>query len=140
MGRYPPIRTQAFGRDPANSTERNNLTCWCRCVLLFFRSRPIINRTLYIVLSYASIRTCTLYSICINTVPVSQALGYRQVLEHLDGGTGVAETVERVKARTRRFAKRQRPWVRNQMECQPLEWPEGESGEACCERLLGMLG
>ncbi len=70
----------------------------------------------------------------------SQALGYRQVLEHLDGGTGVAETVERVKARTRRFAKRQRTWFRNQMECQPLEWPEGESGEACCERLLGMLG
>ncbi len=69
-----------------------------------------------------------------------QAIGYRQVLEHLDGGPGLAETVELVKARTRQFAKRQRTWFRNQMNCQPFECLAGESGEACCERLLGMLG
>ncbi|MEE2948006.1 MAG: tRNA (adenosine(37)-N6)-dimethylallyltransferase MiaA [Verrucomicrobiota bacterium] len=69
-----------------------------------------------------------------------QALGYRQVLEHLDGGPGVTETVELVKSRTRQFAKRQRTWFRNQMDCQPLEWSVGETEERCCERLLGMLG
>ena len=68
-----------------------------------------------------------------------QALGYRQVLEHLGGELGLAETVELVKARTRQFAKRQRTWFRNQLNCQPVEWAAGESVDGCCERLLGML-
>ena len=69
-----------------------------------------------------------------------QALGYRQVLEHLNGELGLAETVELVKARTRQFAKRQRTWFRNQMECQPFECAADELVDGCCERLLGMLG
>jgi len=39
-----------------------------------------------------------------------QALGYRQVVEHLRGKLGLAETIELVKIRTRQFAKRQRTW------------------------------
>ena len=70
----------------------------------------------------------------------SQAIGYRQVLEHLDGGPALSETVELAKTRTRQFAKRQRTWFRNQMSCQPVEWAAGETAEVCCERLLGMLG
>ena len=69
----------------------------------------------------------------------SQAIGYRQVLEPLDGGPGLVETVERVKARTRQFAKRQRTWFRNQLNCQPVEWAAEKSVDGCCERLLGML-
>ena len=69
----------------------------------------------------------------------SQAIGYRQVLEYLDGGPGRTETVELVKARTRQFAKRQRTWFRNQMICQPVGWAAGKSVDGCCERLLGML-
>ncbi len=48
-----------------------------------------------------------------------QALGYRQVAEHLRGERGLAETVELVKIRTRQFAKRQLTWFRRQMN---LEW------------------
>jgi tRNA dimethylallyltransferase len=48
-----------------------------------------------------------------------QALGYRQVVEHLRGQRGLAETVELVKIRTRQFAKRQLTWFRRQMN---LEW------------------
>jgi tRNA dimethylallyltransferase len=48
-----------------------------------------------------------------------QALGYRQVLEHLRGQRGLAETIELVKIRTRQFAKRQLTWFRRQMN---LEW------------------
>ena len=48
-----------------------------------------------------------------------QALGYRQVVEHLDGERGLAETIELVKIRTRQFAKRQLTWFRRQMH---LEW------------------
>jgi len=48
-----------------------------------------------------------------------QALGYRQVVEHLRGQRGLAETMELVKIRTRQFAKRQLTWFRRQMN---LEW------------------
>jgi tRNA dimethylallyltransferase len=48
-----------------------------------------------------------------------QALGYRQVVEHLRGQRGLAETVELVIIRTRQFAKRQLTWFRRQMN---LEW------------------
>jgi tRNA dimethylallyltransferase len=44
-----------------------------------------------------------------------QALGYRQVVEHLRGERSLAETVELVKIRTRQYAKRQLTWFRRQM-------------------------
>jgi len=55
-----------------------------------------------------------------------QALGYRQVVEHLQGKRSLAETVELVKIRTRQFAKRQMTWFRRQMN---LEWIEVKSGD-----------
>ncbi len=39
-----------------------------------------------------------------------QAIGYRQVVEHLHGERPLGETIELVKARTRQFAKRQLTW------------------------------
>ncbi len=50
-----------------------------------------------------------------------QAIGYRQVVEHLRGERSLAQTVELVKTRTRKFAKRQMTWFRGQMS---LEWIE----------------
>jgi tRNA dimethylallyltransferase len=41
-----------------------------------------------------------------------QALGYRQVVEHLRGARSLAETIELVKIRTRQFAKRQMTWFK----------------------------
>jgi tRNA dimethylallyltransferase len=41
-----------------------------------------------------------------------QALGYKQVLEHLQGGLTLDEAVEKTKILTRRFAKGQRNWLR----------------------------
>jgi tRNA dimethylallyltransferase len=49
----------------------------------------------------------------------SQALGYRQVLEYLDGVRSLADTIELVKIRTRQFAKRQLTWFRRQLS---LTW------------------
>ena len=48
-----------------------------------------------------------------------QAIGYRQVVEHLRGERALAETVEWVKIRTRQFAKRQMTWFRRQA---PITW------------------
>lgn len=50
-----------------------------------------------------------------------QALGYRQVVEHLRGERSLPETIELVKIRTRQFAKRQMTWFRRQLS---LEWIE----------------
>jgi tRNA dimethylallyltransferase len=41
-----------------------------------------------------------------------QALGYRELLEHLDGHESLDEAVERAVTRTRQFARRQERWFR----------------------------
>ena len=48
-----------------------------------------------------------------------QAIGYRQVAEHVRGERPLDQTVELVKIRTRQFAKRQMTWFRRQLH---LEW------------------
>ena len=48
----------------------------------------------------------------------AQAVGYREVLEHLRGVRDRAATIERVQTRTRQFAKRQLTWFRSLAECQ----------------------
>jgi tRNA dimethylallyltransferase len=48
-----------------------------------------------------------------------QAIGYRQVVEHLRGERNLHDTIELVKIRTRQFAKRQMTWFR---KYSPLEW------------------
>jgi tRNA dimethylallyltransferase len=55
-----------------------------------------------------------------------QAIGYRQVVEHLRGERSLTETIELVKTRTRQFAKRQLTWFRAQKK---LEWIELEPDE-----------
>jgi tRNA dimethylallyltransferase len=67
-----------------------------------------------------------------------QALGYRQVTEHLRGLRNLPETVELVKIRTRQFAKRQLTWFRRQMR---LEWIslEGQPAAAAAGKLAVRL-
>jgi tRNA dimethylallyltransferase len=48
-----------------------------------------------------------------------QALGYRQVVEHLRGARSLPETIELVKIRTRQFAKRQMTWFK---KYGPADW------------------
>jgi len=50
-----------------------------------------------------------------------QAIGYRQVVEHLRGQRSLADTIALVKLRTRQYAKRQRTWFRHQSR---IEWLE----------------
>ncbi len=54
-----------------------------------------------------------------------QAIGYRQVVEHLRGERDLADTIALVKLKTWQFARRQRTWFRNQLQ---VNWlPAGES-------------
>ena len=50
-----------------------------------------------------------------------QAIGYRQVVEHLRGERDLAATIELVKIRTRQFAKRQLTWFRRHGNCEWIE-------------------
>ena len=58
-----------------------------------------------------------------------QAIGYRQVVEHLRGERPLKETIELVKTKTRQFAKRQLTWFRapknlERIELNPEETPK----------------
>ena len=68
-----------------------------------------------------------------------QALGYRQVLDLLDGELSLESVVDKVKIKTRQFAKRQRSWFRNQMKCDLLDWPEDKNVDSFCELLIGRI-
>jgi tRNA dimethylallyltransferase len=46
-----------------------------------------------------------------------QAVGYREVHEHLQGTMSLPETKEAAKRRTRQFARRQETWFRQMSEC-----------------------
>jgi len=64
-----------------------------------------------------------------------QAIGYRQVVEHLRGERDLAATVELVKIRTRQYAKRQLTWFRRHGNCRWLELPPNETVEAAVARI-----
>ena len=68
-----------------------------------------------------------------------QALGYRQVLDLLDGKLDLENVVHQVKTKTRQFAKRQRSWFRNQMKCKFLEWSDEENLNSFSEQLLAKI-
>jgi tRNA dimethylallyltransferase len=47
----------------------------------------------------------------------AQALGYKELFEHLDGRATLAEAAARIQTRSRNFAKRQLTWFRHLPEC-----------------------
>jgi tRNA dimethylallyltransferase len=56
-----------------------------------------------------------------------QAIGYRQVVEHLRGQRPLAATIELVKSKTRQFARRQMTWFRRQLQLDWIEWKPGDT-------------
>ena len=59
-----------------------------------------------------------------------QAIGYRQVVEHLRGERSLDDTVMLVKQRTWQFARRQMTWLRRQL---PVTWLPCEPDELATE-------
>jgi tRNA dimethylallyltransferase len=68
-----------------------------------------------------------------------QAIGYRQVVEHLRGERSLAETIVLVKQRTRQFAKRQMTWFRRQLPVRWLEVGADDSADAIANKLESAL-
>ena len=65
----------------------------------------------------------------------AQAIGYREVIAMLAGRATLAETIERIQARSRQFAKRQGTWFRGLEEVRAFPVEPDEDAEAIAERL-----
>ena len=64
-----------------------------------------------------------------------QALGYKEVIEHLDGDTTLEQAIDEIIRRTRQFARRQRVWFRRD---QRIAWhATSENPLAVVPALLG---
>jgi tRNA dimethylallyltransferase len=69
-----------------------------------------------------------------------QAIGYRQVVEHLRGERSLSETIELVKTKTRKFAKRQMTWFRGQLDLQWLDLETQSAAHMLVERIAAEIG
>lgn len=67
-----------------------------------------------------------------------QALGYKEIIEHLDGQISLESAIEKVVLRTRQFAVRQERWFRRDPR---IEWfdAEGDSVEEIATHVLRSL-
>lgn len=65
----------------------------------------------------------------------AQALGYRETIRHFNGELSLAEAIEKVKARTRQFARRQETWFRSLTECRRVEMGEKSVSELVDEMI-----
>lgn len=69
----------------------------------------------------------------------SQALGYKQVIQFLNGARSLPETIELVKTRTWQFAKRQLTWFRGQHGFTWIAIQSGESAGSVVEPIASAL-
>jgi tRNA dimethylallyltransferase len=65
-----------------------------------------------------------------------QAVGYREVIEHLCGQRALAETIDLVRLHTRQLAKRQGTWFRSLSECRPLPVSDPLDAVEIAERIV----
>ena len=70
----------------------------------------------------------------------SQAIGYRQVIEHLRSDRSLEETIALIKQRTWQLARRQLNWFRNQMKFEWIMLDPMENPETVAERLANAAG
>jgi tRNA dimethylallyltransferase len=64
-----------------------------------------------------------------------QAVGYREVIEHLRGNADLKTTMEQALIRTRRFARHQETWFRGLTECRMIDIPADASAESIARHL-----
>ena len=83
--------------------------------------------------------TCSLRSALEANAVARQALGYRQVIEHLQGERDLPDTVARVKSRTWQFARRQMTWFRKMTGTRSLNVMPDEAPKITAQRIVDQL-
>jgi tRNA dimethylallyltransferase len=69
----------------------------------------------------------------------ADGIGYREVIEMIRGGTTEAESIARIQARTRQFAKRQATWFRGLEEVRSIPIAGAESAGSIADRIAALL-
>jgi len=76
--------------------------------------------------------------------PLSQqaraAIGYAEMIEHIEGRMTLEDAVEKIKVNTRKLAKAQRTWFKTFRQVRWLDVGEEESAESVLNRALPLLG
>ena len=66
----------------------------------------------------------------------AQAVGYKEAIDHLNGEMTLDEATERVRIRTRRFARHQETWFRGMHECEMIDLAADFDQQQTVELLL----
>ncbi len=75
-------------------------------------------------------------------ITAQQAIGYKEVVEYLDGRCSLQESSEAIKQATRRYAKRQRTWLRSDKRNIWINADDGITSnviEECMQHINGFL-
>ena len=55
---------------------------------------------------------------------LKRAIGYKEIINYLDGDITIEEAIDLIKKNSRHYAKRQYTWFKNQM---PVHWFEAQN-------------
>ena len=66
----------------------------------------------------------------------AQAVGYREAIDHLEERMPLDETIEKVRVRTRRFARHQETWFRGLSECRMIDLPTEFDSDQIAQQLV----
>lgn len=69
----------------------------------------------------------------------AQAVGYREMLDHLTQGIALSDTRELIRAHTRQFARRQEIWFRGLKELQPVSVSRQSSIEELADQVVAIF-
>ncbi len=83
-------------------------------------------------------------SLLAETNPLStaarQALGYAEIIDHLQGGASLADAVEMIKINTRQFAKAQRTWFKRFVGTEWVDLTPDATARAVADDLISRRG
>ena len=69
-------------------------------------------------------------------ITAPQAIGYKEIVAALDGECTLDQAIEQIKTATRRYAKRQRSWLRADTR---VRWIEAANPDGLLERALELV-
>jgi len=69
----------------------------------------------------------------------AQAVGYAEIIEHLQGNLNLDDAVEKIKINTRRLAKAQRTWFRSFQNIQWIDLQPNDHPEKIAEKIINNL-
>ena len=73
------------------------------------------------------------------TKQAAAAIGYAEIIEHLNGEVSLEEAIEKIKVNTRKFAKSQRTWFKTFKNVNWIDIAEDETPESILKRAIAII-